>query len=327
MSKFKRLSNKEYRDLFKRVLFSTFFHSPEWQDFLEKEFNWLKFEHYLYNNDAILSFGKVGKKMISLPFCEYGGPLPLKKEINAENFKKDVLDKFDNFKIKFHPKMLNYFNEQRTMNSEQSDTSTYWVEDLKNKSEQKLLNSFRKTLRHSIKKAQNHKIEIKKCGNKKEIKKFYNLYLTNLKKKKTVSYPYSVIKFLYNSGSSELLLAVYKKQVIAGSLFLNYEGFVHYFLSASDYKYRNLEANYLILWEKIKDVCGTNKIFDLGAYPKNSSLEIFKRGWGGKEYSILQIGIKKDEEKLRSSKLRNIWGLLPSFVIKKISRYFIKYRI
>ena len=137
----------------------------------------------------------------------------------------------------------------------------------------------------------------------------------------------NVIEFLYKSSESELLLAFHNGKVVAGDLFLRYDSFVHYFLSASDYKYRKLGANYLILWDKIRSLAGQDIIFDLGASPKGSSLEIFKRGWGGKEHPILQIGIKRTEEGLRSSKLRNIWGLLPNFVVKKLSSRLIKYRL
>jgi len=333
---FKKLTKQEYQDLFKKALFSTFFHASEWHEFLEKEFKWLKFEYYSYGEKLLFPVARAGNKLISLPFCEYGGPLPLKENINFSDFQRDILEEFGkNIKIKFHPEIK--------IGGAESDISTRWIENLKNISEQELLNSFRKTLRHEIRNAQDRNLEIKKCSNEQEFEKFYSLYVANLKRKKTVPYPFPVIKFLYQQPSSEILLALRKNKgsqtpkIIAGSLFLHYNKFVHYFLSASDYKYRDLGANYLILWEKIKILCGKDLIFDLGASPQGSALEIFKRGWGGTEYPIYQIGIKKSpafakasagrEESLRYSKIRNIWGLLPVFVIKKISRYFIKYRI
>ena len=309
----KKINNP--RELYDKALFKTFFHNPEWQDFLEKEFKWLKFEHY-FNDEFFLSFGRVGDKLISLPFCEYGGPLPLKKEIDFERFKKDILKEFKNFKIKVHPKIK----------TGDSDVSTYWI-DLRNKSEKELLSSFRKTLRHSIEKAQKSDLRVKKCVNTRDLRVFYNLYVSNLKRKKTVPYPFSIIEFLYNRSETEIILATHKDKVIAGDLFLHYDKFVHYFLSAVSFKHRNLGASYLILWEKIKSLIGKDVILDLGAAPKGSALETFKKGWRGKEYPILQIGIKRSEESLRLSKLRNIYGLLPAFIIKKLSPYLIKYRL
>lgn len=317
MKNFQKINKKQYKELFKKAEFKTFFHNPEWHEFLEKEFKWLKFEYYLYKNKIIFPLARVGKKLISLPFCEYGGPLPLRQGVDFEEFKEDALEEFENIKIKFHPKVL----------TGENDVSTYWI-DLKNKSEQELLSSFRKTLRHSIRNAQDRGLEVRKCSSLDELKQFYGLCVVNMKRRKTVPYPFSVVKFLYNSPNTELRLAFYEGKVVAGDLFLNYGGFfVHYFLGAADYRYLNLGVNYFILWDKIKSLIGQDVIFDLGAAPKGSALETFKRGWRGKRYPILQIGIKRSEERLRSSKLRNIWGLLPSFLIKKISPYLIKYRI
>jgi len=327
MANFLKINKEEYKKLLDKTLFRTFFHEINWHEFLERKFKWLKFEYYLYGEELLFPVARVGNKLISLPFCEYGGPLPLKENVNFDEFKKDVLNEFKNIKIKFHPKIK--------VGNVESEICTHWIENFKNISEQELLNSFRKTLRHEIRNAQEHNLEIRKCSNLKELKKFYNLYVINLKKKKTVPYPFLVIKFLSERPESKILLVVYSAKggsasggkIIAGSLFLHYSNFVHYFLSASDYKYRNFGANYLILWKEIKGLCGQDKIFDLGASPKGSALEIFKRGWGGKEYPILQLGIKRSEEKLRSSKLRNIFGLLPNFILKRLSPLLIKYRL
>ena len=301
MSNFKKISKTEYRNFLEKSLFSTFFHNPEWHEFLEKEFKWLKFEYYLYKparpiggDEAILPlarfkvFGR--EKLISLPFCEYGGPLPLKGDINWDNFSRDVFNEFgNNIKIKIWPNISNVSGNP----SGASSSSSYQLRNLGNISEQELLDSFRKTLRHEIKNAQEHNLEIKKYSNEQELKQFYDLYVANLRRKKTIPYPWLLIQFLCKNPSSELLLAIYKGKVVAGCLFLNYGVFVHYFLSASDYGHRKLEANYLIIWEKIKSLIKQDKILDLGASPQGSNLEIFKRGWGGEEYPIYQIGAKK----------------------------------
>lgn len=331
MEKFRRLYRPEIEELMEKTLFKTFFHSLIWHEFLEKEFKWLKFEYYSYGDEAILIFGRVGKKLISLPFCEYGGPLPLKGGIYINDFEIDALKEFKNFKIKYHPDISKItFNP---INSS-STVSSHWLY-LENKSEQEVWESFRKTLRHEIKHAREQGIEIRPSKDLKEVKKFYDLYAANLRRKKTIPYPWHLVQFLCQNAPSELLLAFYKGRIIGGALFLNYSHFVHYFLSATDYKYRDLGVSYLIIWEKIKSLIGQDKILDLGASPQGSDLEIFKRGWGGEERPIYQIclpagrqGIKRSEENLRSSKIiRFIWGLLPNFIIKKLSPYLIKYRL
>lgn len=331
---FKQISKTEYKNLLQQVQFKTYFHETEFHEFLEEEFRWLSFEYYSYSNEAIIAFGRIKTclpvgRLISLPFCEYGGLLQLKTDFDLEEFKREALKEFgNNIKIKFHPQILRTSNpELITHNFEHrtSNLSTHWLENLK--SEHEIWDSFRKTLRHEIAHAQDQGLVIRKCGNSKELKKFYNLYVANLRRKKTIPYPWRVVQFLCQNPSSELLLAFHRDKIIGGSLFVEYSGFVHYFLSASDYKYKNLGANYLILWEKIKSLIGQNKILDLGATPKNSSLYTFKSGWGGKEYPIVVLENKKNPESLRSSRLRNLFALLPNFAVKILSSRLIKYRL
>lgn len=325
MDNFKKINKQEYKDLLGKIQFKTFFHETEWHEFLEKEFKWLKFEYYLYknkNNEALLPIAIVGKKLISLPFCEYGGPLLLKQDFNWEEFEKDVLTEFgENIKIKLHPYSPN-------IQGVSTDLESHFLSGLKNTSEHKIWSLIRKTLRHEIKNAQERGLEIKVSKDPKAIKKFYDLYTANLRRKRTIPYPWHLVQFLCQNPSSELLLALYKGKIVGSALFLQYGKLSHYFLSATDHKYRNLSIAHLIMWERVKSLIGKDVVLDLGASPRGSKLEVFKSGWSNAEYPIYQIGIKRTEESLRSSKLiRFIFGLLPNFIIKKLSRYLIKYRI
>jgi hypothetical protein len=320
MKNFQKIDKEEYGKLLNKVESKTFFHGLKWHEFLEKQFKWLKFEYYLYKDEAVLAFGQTGKKKISLPFCEYGGPLPLKTDFNLEEFERDTLKEFGNdVKIKIYP---------FTGIGKNSDMCTHWIENLNNKSENEIWDSLRKTLRHEIKNAQEQGLEIRASKDPKEIRKFYELYVANLRRKRTVPYPWQIVQFLCQNPSNELLLAFYKGKIVGGALFLRYERMSHYFFSATDHKYRNLSITHLIIWEKVKHLIGKDIVLDLGASPKGSKLEVFKSGWSNTEYPIYQIGIKRNEENLRSSKLiRFVWGLLPNFVVRKLSPWLIKYRL
>ncbi len=337
IKKFKQIKNRdEWRKKIDNALFKTFFHSLEWEEFLEKNFKWLKFEHYIYQNQAILSLARVkikGKeKIVSHPFCEYGGILPLVKKIEIEQLKHDLFFQFKNsLKISFHPEFLNYFeNEEVAVLSsfKESKINTYFIEGFDEKTKEEIWAGFRKTLRHSMRKAQTQNLSIKKCDNKKDLRSFYNLYLKNAKKHKIPAYPFSFFVYFLNSSDTEIILVKYKNKVIAGSVFLFYNKFIHYFLNASDIDYKSLYPNHLILWEQIQNYVGKDyKVFDFGGTRVGSSLEVFKQGWGTKEYPIFEMSNHKSKNNLRNSKLRKIFGILPCFVIEKISPYLLKYKV
>lgn len=332
MSSFQKIEDKErWQELLNKSLFKTFFHSLDWEEFLERNFNWLRFEHYLYKNEAILSFTRYkifGKeRLISHPFCEYGGPLPLKEHIDGMEFKKELFLNFkEPFKISFHPEIPKYF-ENLGFEEPDSERDTYFIEGFNLKNEEELFKSLRKTTRNEIKKSQVSTPLVEECKNERELKDFHKLHLKSAKKHKTLPYPYSFFKYFLNSQSSKIVLAKYQGKIIAGSIFIFYDKFIHYFLNASDEKYKNLGINHLILWNQMRNYCGKNfQTFDLGGTRRGSNLEIFKRGWGATRYPIFEL--KNYREKfLKKSKFRNILSILPSFLTKKISSHLLKYKL
>ena len=129
--KFTKITNKnEWHGLLCKVLFNTFFHNVEWEEFLEKQFKWLKFERYLYGDSAVLSLARAGNKLISHPFCEYGGPLPLAEKIDYEQFKGDLFSEFNgSIKMSLHPRLFDYFSYAESGIPEVSERVSYWVND------------------------------------------------------------------------------------------------------------------------------------------------------------------------------------------------------
>lgn len=316
---------KKWQELLNQALFKTFFHTLDWENFLERQFKWLRFERYIYKDQALLSlarckvFGK--EKLISHPFCEYGGPLPLVENIDFQQFRKDLFEKFKQaLKINLHP------------NVARSDLATlrnsYFIEGLRQKNREQVWASFRKTLRHSKNKAQRVGLEIKKCADSKDLKELYKIYLKTCRNNQVPAYPLSFFDYFLSSPKVEIILARQGSRLIAGSVFLFYDGYVHYFLNASHRKYKDLCANHLILWHQLQKYLGKDyQVFDLGGTRAGSSLEIFKSGWGARKVPIFELSNLAPTRGLRESKLRKIWGLLPAWAIKKLSPYLLKYKI
>ena len=146
----------------------------------------MKFEHYLYKKDLFLSLARYKifkkEKLTSHPFGEYGGPVPLKEEIDGTEFKRNLFLEFKTpLKISFHPQIPKYFRNLEFEETE-SQRDTYFIENFHLKTEDELLKSFTKTTRQEIKKAQSTTCLIKKCQSEKELRAFYDLYIKIVKK-------------------------------------------------------------------------------------------------------------------------------------------------
>ncbi len=325
-NKFLKIDNKgQWQALLNKVLFKTFFHSLEWEAFLEENFKWLKFEHYNYQNSALLSLARIkilGKeKLISHPFCEYGGPLPLVEKIDGETFKKDLFEEFKNpFKISFHPKLLNYF---QNLGIGESERETYFYENLENS--QELWQRMDRNRHRAINKGSEQNFNIEKCKSIKDLKSLYALYVKNLKEHKALVYPFSFFAFFLKSPEAEIELVKKGNKLVGGNIFLFYNNIIHSFLCGFDNKYKRLGAHSLLLWSEIQKK--EKQMFDFGATRKDSSIRDFKQRWGARVMPIYELKNYSGESKLRRSFLRDIWGYLPVGLIKVLSPYFIKYKL
>ena len=320
MSTFQKIENKdEWEALLSGVPFKTFFHTIEWESFLEKEFSWMKFERYMWRDKLLLSvarcklFGK--EKIVSHPLCEYGGPLPLADNIDYANFENDFTREFGRrARIHYHP---------RIKTESAGALSTFWIENYSKKTVEDLWRGLRKTVRQEIGAGERRGIYVENCKNGEELKQFYKMYLDTVKKHKNIPLPFSAFEFFHKSSNADILLAKKDGKVLGGSVFLFYEPFIHYFLNASDYQFRKWNVGHMVLWsamQKYKNSTGYD-YFDLGGTRKGSSLEVFKRGWGAKEYPIYETSPSGSTS--RNSRLRDIWGMLPKGAIEKLAPWVI----
>ena len=327
-NKFLKIDDEQqWQALLTKTLFRTFFHNSEWEKFLEKNFPWLKFEHYNWQDKALLSLARVrvfGKeKLISHPFCEYGGPLPLVSEIDGPTFQKNLFEEFKTpLKISFHPYLLKYF---KGFDASQSPRETYLLEQIQSLDPDKIGD---RNCRRAVITARENGLTDERCEKTNDLKILYDYYVKNLKRHNALVYPFSFFEFFFKNSQAEILLVKKGEKTVGGNVFLFYDKFIHSFLCGFDEKYRKSGVHSLVIWSEIrkgqKDGFGT---FELGATRKTSSLSDFKSRWGAKSYPVFELKNYSGESGLRKSKLRNIFGLLPSFLIKKIGPYLLKYKL
>ncbi|MFH1780756.1 MAG: GNAT family N-acetyltransferase [Candidatus Nealsonbacteria bacterium] len=321
---FRKIENREeWQALLNKALFKTFFHSQEWEKFLESQFLWMKFEHYLWKKEALLSFASTEKKLVSHPFCEYGGPLPLVKNIDGRAFQKDLFEEFKTpLKISFHPYLLSYF---KGFDAENSPRETYFLENISKLN----IETVGDRNRHRQKnKAQENGLTVEKCKTETDLKILYDFYVKSLKKHKALVYPFSFFKFFLKSPQAEILLVKKGEKIVGGNVFIFYDKIVHSFLCGFDEKYRQLGAHTLLLWSELKWKQRDNfETFDFGATRKGSSIGDFKNRWGAGAYSILELKNYTGDSKLKDSFLRDLWQYLPAFAVKKLSPRLLKYKL
>lgn len=156
--------------------------------------------------------------------------------------------------------------------------------------EEELLKGMRKTTRYLVRSALKNKdllaIESEKID---DLKDFYDLYLQTAKRQKFVpfSYDYLEKEFLSFLPDKEIVVLniKYQDQLLAGGIFIFWQGIVFYHHGAS--LPSKIPAVYLLIWEAIKRAKerGCKKFNFWGITLKKNhpwaGLSFFKQGFGG----------------------------------------------
>ena len=342
--------NEENKNLWeefvKKNKVSKFYHSLDFKDSIEKTYKNCEAEYYLLINGevkAIFPFFLVkskllGNRIISLPFLDNGGFLG-KYDLKTIRKLLEKLKKIKNLKhieIRLNSFMESFENNKKiflNLNFHERKEKNQIFLELKGESE--LWEGFNRITRKGIKKAEKSELEIKEINNEEELKKFYNLYLKNMKTFESPQHSYTYFLNLFNKLRKNFKgLNCYKDKELIGSLIVLFsKNYVHASYNPSNGKYLRHQPNDLLHWEIIK-WASKNKIiyFDMGQCESNAKegtraegIFRFKKKWLGKVYDKVYFYYylnENNKEKVREEdklkKFRKLWSKIPLSVLKVI---------
>lgn len=126
--------------------------------------------------------------------------------------------------------------------------------DLRNKTEEELLQSFESKTRYNIRLAGRKGVKIR-IGTRDDLSIFYDIMKTTGSRDDFFIRPLSYFQKIYDEMGEEharVYIAEYEGEPIAATLPIYYGDKVWYLYGGSSNKHRNLMPNYLIQWEMIK---------------------------------------------------------------------------
>ena len=321
-------------------------HSLGWKKSIEKEYKNCVPRYLLNKNEngnieTIFPFFLIeskifGNKLISLPFIDFGGPIGkidnkfLKEILNYIKKNEDI----SKVEIRLNDFMVDYKKiEKNLINNgfKKEFKKNQFILQLRG--EEELWNDFNRITRKGIKKAKKSNLQLKEINNEEELKSFYKLYFNNMKNFGTPQHSYNFFNNLRGMKKEFKGLNCYKEDKLIGSLIILCTK--HYSYAAynvSDRKFLIYQPNDLIHWEMIRWCMKKGiKYFDFGQCDASSKegthaygIYKFKKKWGGKLYNRCYFYYEFDKkDKIESIKkerdlLTNIWGKLPSSLIKII---------
>ena len=321
------------------------YHLWEWGEVISETYNHKKYYFVIKKDRDIIGIMPLihiqsilfANKLVSLPFCEYGGPLiaahldPSITEHAIKTLSKKLItltkiSKIDYLELRQLPPVLSRLTSLTDFTI--CRKSLTFEIDL-TQEEQVLWRNLEKRTRRAIKKALRVGVEVRDVDSS-ALAHYYTLYLKAQKRHGSPPHSYNFFKNIYATFKPkeqlQMLLATYKRKPIAGRMLFCFNNKITCWNSILDRKYVSLNASNLLLWHIIR--WGTKnkfKILDLGRTRiEDKGLYLFKRGWGGKRKILEDYAFFSRKKQIPDPLQRkyiflsNLWSLLPKTVTKKM---------
>ena len=307
---------------------STFFHLYDWSTVVENSYSHQSIYLYAESSNKIIGILPLfflrnrilGSCMISLPFCDYGGPLSDNKEIDNILIKKSI-----NISIE---KKVNYFqirsiNNYRIENMVNNTDKVNLILNLKS-DYTKLWSALKPKVRNQVRKSEkNLKIILPtKLEKEKSLAQFYKVFSQNMRDLGTPVHSVRFFKSMVEIFSDQINFAhiLLDNKTIASAIYINFKDSIEVPFASSIKKYRSLCPNNLLYWELIKLACIQNKSqFIFGRSTRGSGTFNFKKQWGAisERLNYQFISLDNKSQPIQSSHKRTyafsrkIWSKLP----------------
>ncbi len=194
-------------------------------------------------------------------------------------------------------------------------------------------------VRWGVTKAKNSGLTVREADSEKELQRWYILYLETMRWHVVPARPYRFFKYLWENlkpkGLMKLLISETdgnnKKEMLAGSIFLNYNNTVFYAFNGRNASALAFHANDLIQWEAINKSCEEGySFYDMGEVAEgNGGLAQFKSKWGcgtRMVYHYYNDSTPKDIDIVKNMDLyKRIWKNLPLGLTKNIGTLINRY--
>jgi lipid II:glycine glycyltransferase (peptidoglycan interpeptide bridge formation enzyme) len=233
-----------------------------------------------------------GRRLVSLPFSDQC-PLIANDEQSANELVDQAIQLAKDQRVRYL-ELRTGFHEVLAQRQDLTASKLYvrWVTPLSPNPDTSW-SHLRPTARRKVKKARSLGVQTRIAERREDMLEYYRLHLyTRSKKHGMPSQPLSFFLHLWDNfalkGQLHLEIAEFEGKVIAAHITSFYGQAARYLYGASDEKYGEMAAGYLLTWDSIAWGCTHGyQSLDLGRTAQdNSGLMQFKRSWGAVEEPI-----------------------------------------
>ncbi len=304
------------------------FHSAEWCQVLKSTYKFHPAYFAGLNNGSIRSLIPLmevrslitGDRAVGLPFSDYCNFLG-----KSENDLQEIIEQIFAYGRNKKWKYLEF--RSRKFLGDPVFSEIYYTHEIDlTRPASELWSSLKENNRRNIKKAMREGVKIKFENNLASLESFYRLQVMTRKRHGLPPQPYNFFRNILNDiiskGLGIIIAAYYQEQLIAVSIFFNFNQKAIYKYGASDARYHYLRPNNLVMWEGLnwhrENGC---LVLNLGRTdPEDAGLLTYKRLWGAKESELKyrRFDFKKNAYVLVSSRSQKLAVRISKFMPKSL---------
>lgn len=318
--------DKERWNAFVRQEGGTIFHLFEWPAILNATYGY-KPAYFCARKGgeiegimpAVITKKPFGRRLISLPFADYAGPLA-KNEDARRKLLNSALTFAQQKKLTLEIYSLSSYEDLKSHHF--SDT---FMLDTTRSFEEVWTKSFSKKVRNSVRKADKLGVVVRRENSWDSLKKYYSIYLETMHRIAAMPHHYSLFKNIrsFLGEKFQIWMAEYKGEPIAGLLTFTFNRRLHIWGNVSKEEYLYLAPNNALYCEAIKRACEEDvDQVDFGSTPLGTTHYRFKEPWGG---TPIPIHILANRELSAREKKNRLVEILPVRVLGFTSKFVFKY--
>jgi CelD/BcsL family acetyltransferase involved in cellulose biosynthesis len=320
---------------------STVYHTLEWRSVLENLFHYRTFYALCrHNRDIVgilpLAFVRswiTGKRVVSLPYSQYGGPIV--SDVRAldcmvEHLVGYLSQGFEYVRLRPRERLDEGVVDRAGL--KKLDYYARCVIPLENRNDDDVREHLHKSVIRSIKASIRAGIHIENCDYQHDGDIIQTMMFQTCKKHGVPPYPPTLLDAIHEKLVSKNLARTFvarlEGRVIAALIMFTMSGEGIYAYNFSDRKYLRLRPNNALIWAAIQwSLENRLSIFDLGiSSPQDNQLLPFKKRWGAVEHTLREYFITRGDKPIvpdRRASLKYKWAtmvwrhLVPNYFASK----------
>jgi len=302
------------------------FHAYEWGDVIEHAFGYRRI--YLIAESEgktagilplfYLSGVSAGRRLISLPVSDLGGPLGPAEAVHEllESIQQLMLDTAADY-----VELKGPVSEEDYVAGRRFPT---FVLELPS-SEEKLLEAIGKKNRNLVRKAEKEEVTVDEVRDSQDVASFYDVYARTMKQLGTPPYPRPFYEYIHSllspTKKAAILLARRADEVIGGAVFLRFGATLYYLAGVSPKEHLSYAPNTLLVYRGLlQGVTEGFKLFDFGR-TSTEGVYNFKKAWGGTEKQLTYYyKLLNPEQKIPGGKISSLAPIWSKLVPDRLAR-------